>query len=220
MIGLYVGSALFGTIVIGVSLAAGGHGDDADGDGSVDHDHDHDHDVIEPVHGAPDTAHDVGRAVEAVKGAGHDAQWLWMPFLSLRFWTFFLASMGLTGTLLTLTGFAEPLIGLVSIPFGVAVGWSTTQLFRKMRTDQVTATTSLSSYAGLEAKVMVPVRPGEAGKIAVKTMAGRIEMLAKSGDGKVLEAGTTVLITSVVEGVADVTDIDPPHLAHKESTST
>lgn len=217
MIGVYVGSALFGTIVIGVSLVAGGHGDDADGDGSPDHDHDHD--GLAPVHGAPDTAHDVGRAVDAVKGAGHDAQWLWVPFLSLRFWTFFLASMGLTGALLTLTGFAEPLVGLVSIPFGVAVGWITTQIFRRIRTDQVTATTNLSSYAGLEAKVMVPVRPGDAGKIAVKTMAGRIEMLAKSGDGKVLEAGTTVLITSVVDGVADVTDIDPPRLAHKESTS-
>ena len=205
MIGLYVGSALFGSIVIGVSLLAGGHGDDG---------HDHDH------ASASEHAADVGKALEAVKGAGHDAQWLWMPFLSLRFWTFFLASMGTTGALLSLLGFHEPLIGLVSFPFGAAIGWGTTQIFRKIRTDQVSATTNLSSYAGLEAKVMVPIRPGEIGKIAVQTMAGRFEMHAKSRDGTVIDEGATVLIASVVEGMADVTNLDPSKRAHKESVSS
>ena len=44
-------------------------------------------------------------------------------------------------------------------------------------------------------------------------------MQAKSGDGKVIDEGSTVLITSVVEGLADVTHIGPPKLSHKESTS-
>ena len=203
MIGVYVGSAIFGTIVIGVSLIAGGHDD-------AGHDHDHDHSY----------AHDIGKALEDVKGASHDVQWLWMPFLSLRFWTFFLATMGITGALLSLVGFSEPLVGLVSFPFGIALGLATTQIFRKIRTDQVSGTTNLSSYAGLEAKVLVPIRPGEIGKIVVQTMSGRFDLQAKSGDGKVIDEGSTVLITSVVEGLADVTHIGPPKLAHKEAIST
>ena len=186
MIGVYVGSAIFGTIVIGVSLVAGGHGGDADGDGTPDH-AGVDHGGVDHDHAGADYAHDVGKALEVVKGAGHDAQWLWMPFLSLRFWTFFLACMGLTGALLTLFGFSEPLVGLVSFPFGAAIGWGTTQIFSKIRTDQVTAPTNLSNFAGLEAKVVVPIRIGEIGKIAVRTMAGRVEMQAKPGDGTVME---------------------------------
>jgi hypothetical protein len=194
MIGIYVGAAMFGGIVLGVSLVTGGH------EGDHDHDHaghDHDHDSI-------------GKTLDLAKDTGHDVQWLWMPFLSLRFWIFFLASFGLTGTLLSLVGFQEPLVGLISTPFGAAIGWGAAQVFRQIRTDQVTATTNLSTYAGLEAKVMVPVRPGDLGKISVSTLAGRVEMPAKSRDGTVLEAGATVLIASVVDGTADVTGIGGP----------
>lgn len=196
MIGLYVGAALFGGIVIGVSLLFGG------GDNDSDHDHDHDHDVEK--HLEVDKAFD--KHVDLAKDVGKDIQWLWMPLLSMRFWTFFTATFGVTGTLLSLF-LSEPLPAIVSIPFGVGMGYLAAYVFTRLRTDNVSGDTSLGQYAGLEAKVLVPVRPGEIGKIAVQTMSGRVEMPATTRDGTVLDAGAVVLIASVVNGSADVTGL-------------
>lgn len=205
MLGLYLAALLFGGILIGSSLLLGGH----DG-GDADHDHDHDHDVGDHDH---DVDHDVDadhdhepNAVAEMLKADPGSK-IWLPFLSMRFWTFFTAVLGATGVPLTLFGVSDLVTALVAFPFALLVGTIAAWFFLQIRSDRVTADTSLMRFVGQEARVVIPVRPGDVGKIAVQSMAGRVEMPAKSGDGKVLDAGTTVLVAHVQDGVADVTSL-------------
>lgn len=216
MIAFYLGAFLFGGIVLGASMLLGGHDDgdaeahgdaeveaEADADAEIEADgadHDHDH-----GHGAFDKA--IDKHVDLKSG---DLQWFWLPFLSVRFWTFFAASFGATGLALSLVGPGEPWTGLISTPFGLGIGYAAALAFRRVQGDQVSGDVGLGRYVGLEAKVIVPVRPGEVGKIAVDALSGRLELPARTRDGKVLEHGATVLIADIDHGTADVTGLTGP----------
>ena len=140
------------------------------------------------------------------KDIATDAHWL--PFLSLRFWSFGSASFGLTGLLISALpvhwGVAFALAALV----GSLVGLGSALLFRRVRSDEVSGSTSLARFQGEEAKVVVTIRPGTTGRIAVDSHAGRFEMPARTRD-RVVMPGELVLIASVAAGVADVSPIEP-----------
>lgn len=184
MIGLYLAAFLFGAVLVGAALV--GFGDkDADAGDHGDHgDH---------------AGHD-GKDVAA------DAHWL--PFLSLRFWSFGAASFGLTGLLVSLLPVPWLVPLALALIVGLSVGTGTSWLFRRVRTDEVSGETSLARYAGEEARVVVTVRPGSTGRIAVDTSAGRVEIPAKTRD-RVLAPGERVLVASVAGGVADVSPLAP-----------
>lgn len=200
MLGIYLAAALFGGIIIGVSFLVGGH--DAGGDGGA------------PDHGGPDhegvlesTGEGNDHPVAHDAHAGADVQWMWLPFLSVRFWTFFCASFGLTGVLLTLFGIGEPLSALVSAPFGALIGYGAAMVFQRLNTDQVSGDVGLERFIGTEAKVVLPIRPGDVGKITVQTMSGTFELPARTRDLVAIEPGRTVLIASIDGGTADVTHL-------------
>jgi hypothetical protein len=207
MIGLYVACMLFGIILIGVSLAGGhdgGHASppmiDTDGDGVPDA---HPGGMDQAFHTAADVAHKAGEA--AAKAGSADP--LWLPFLSLRFWSFFAAVFGITGTALWLIGLPDILSALITIPFGVGMGYAVSTLFMKLRTDQVSGETDLKRFVGQEARVMLPILPNDIGKIVIKGSIGRVEMPARTHDGHPIAPGANVLIASVENGVADVTTL-------------
>ena len=99
----------FGCVLIGASLVFGGHVDD-----HHDLESDHDHDTI---------------------GAGSEV--IWLPFLSMRFWTFAAACFGLTGILLTGGGVQEPLTGGISTFMGISLGWVIARFSHTLKTDAV-----------------------------------------------------------------------------------
>lgn len=208
MLGIYLAAALFGGIIIGVSFLVGGH-DGADhggpdhgglGHGALGNGADHGHPGADDPHGVEKFGS--GGAAQA-----SDIQWLWLPLMSLRFWTFFCASFGLTGVLLTLFGIGEPITGLVSLPFGGLIGYGAAMVFLKLNTSQVSGDVGLERFVGTEAKVMLPIRPGDIGKITVQTMAGTFEMPARTRDAALIEPGRMVMIAGIADGVADVTDV-------------
>lgn len=233
MIGLYVACLLFGGILIGVSLALGGHGDgdgdhDHDHDHDADHDHDvaHDHDVDHDITHDHDVDHDLDHdhdhdhapgtmevdgqnAALQVQGAGPDvdlsAKRFFTLFLSMRFWTFATMAFGLTGVLLWLLGYSDVVSALVSAPNGALIGLAAALWFRRINKDTVTAEVGLAHLAGAEAQALLPIRPGDLGKIVVRTAAGRIELPARTRDDRAIDAGETVLVAAVADGVADVT---------------
>jgi hypothetical protein len=187
MLAIYLAALGFGTTMILVSLLLGGGDKDFDKDLHVDHDHDpggHDHDHAE--HDKP--------------GIGFSTWWL----LSLRFWTFGLATFGLAGTLLTFLPVPYTLTAVVSVLTGLLIGVGAARLFRYLNRDQVSGTTDLHGYVGEEARVLVPIRPGASGKIVLSSLAGRVEMLATTRDSDTLDVGTTVIVAGVSAGVADV----------------
>ena len=201
MLSLYVGALVFGGILIGASVVLGGDGGDMDVDGDIAMDADLDAD------GLADLV-DVDGADNALADVGPDAA-LWMPFLSMRFWTFGLAAFGLTGTLLS----AVLSSGLVTAGFaavsGISAGWGAAWSFRVLATKTVTGETTTARYIGQEARVVLPIKADRPGKIALQTFQGRLDMVARTHDGKDLSVGDTVLIAGVHDGIADVTRLLP-----------
>jgi hypothetical protein len=135
--------------------------------------------------------------------ASHAAGWL--PFVSLRFWTFGASTFGLTGGLVSLLPVAEPVPAVLATAVGVAIGAVAASAFRWVGRDVVTSSPSLARFVGEQARVVVAVRPGRSGRVALLTDAGRFELPAVSADPAALEHGDTVLIADVRHGVADVT---------------
>jgi len=128
---------------------------------------------------------------------------MWLPFLSLRFWTFGLGAFGLMGTLLTLLGLTGVFPVLMSGSVGAGLGWGAAYFFRQLKSDNVTAPTTLDAYRGEEARVLLPIRPGARGKIVIES-GEWVEMLATSGAKRAIERGETVIVVGVKDGVAEV----------------
>ncbi len=191
MLGLYLACFLFGSVLIGASLLGG------DGEHHVDKDVSLDKDLHPVGDHSP-----VGDAASALP---------WLPFLSMRFWTFGTASFGLTGLLLTLLPVASWVVVALAVSVGLAVGSGSAWLFRAIHRDEVTGSISLSRYAGEQGRVVVTVRPGSTGRIALESAAGRVEIPAITQDGDVLAVGDQVLVASVTAGVADVSRLGPAH---------
>ena len=188
MLPLYIGSFVFAAIIIGSSIIMG-H-DDASGD--VDHDLDH----------------DVSLDKDLALHTEMDALG-WMPLLSMRFWTFSLGCFGLSGVLLTMLGTTAMMTSITSVIIGLILGYSTAYLFQKLKHNSVTISTNAGSFAEQEAKVLLPIRVGKQGKIRVFYNNELTDLIAYTQDTVDIEQGSTVLIVSVDNGVANVTNINP-----------
>jgi hypothetical protein len=205
MLALYLAALGFGGTMILVSLILGG------GDKELGH-HEADHNLDKSFDKSLDKTFDKDIAHDADHDANHDtdknvdknlafsAWWL----LSMRFWTFGLATFGLTGTLLSILSVPALLTAILAVAVGLGLGFGAARLFRALNQDEVSGATELSRYVGEEARVVVPVRREQPGKIAIQSMAGRVEMLATTRDQEPLEVGTAVLVASIERGVADV----------------
>lgn len=221
MTSLYLASFLFGGVLIGASVLLGG-GEDLDVDGDFDVDGDVDLDVAADVDidvdGDLDLDADAGHggaldhigdhALEVGDTVGADAA-LWMPFLSMRFWTFGTTAFGLVGLILSMALSSALLTGAFAAVGGVVSGWGAAWAFRVLATEPVSGETTTKRYIGQEAKVTLPIRPGARGKIALETYQGRLDLLAQTMDGHELGVGDRVLIASIKDGVADVTRLMP-----------
>jgi hypothetical protein len=214
VIELYLACAAFGLVLVGASALLGGGDHDGDGDHDLeadgDHDlgHDADHDVGHDVDHGPGDLHDAGMALAHV----HAEPGPWLPFTSLRFWSFFTAAFGVTGAALVAGGVLEPFAGLVAAPTGLAVGWGAALLLRQLRTDTVSGEVTLDRYAGEEARVVLAVRPGGTGKIRLTTRTGVLDLPARTLDAHEIGVGSPVLVAAVRDGIADVTALagSPP----------
>ena len=144
----YVTLAIGGTLVL-VSLLLGG-----------DHDHDVDADVDLDVDVDADADADFDHG-------GFDALDAWLPFMSLRFWTFCLAFFGLTGTLLTTLelGGSQLTVGLLAGGMGYVAGVGASAAIRKLRNEVVDSSLRADDYVGESATVMVPIARGKRGKV-------------------------------------------------------
>ncbi|MCA9492269.1 MAG: hypothetical protein KC621_20190 [Myxococcales bacterium] len=233
MLALYLACLGFGATVLLASLVLGGRDADHEAGGDADHDvGDHDLDAHADAdldaHADGDLGDfdtdadadldaDADADVEADADAHADADvkgdvkigFGWNPFLSLRFWTFGLFTFGLLGTMLTLFGVGTVLTLVAALGGGGVFGFLAYNFFRFLNRDAVSGETQLDAFAGEEARVVVPVRPGAQGKIVIERMSGRTELLATTRDGRAIEVGESVLIASVRDGVADVSRTAP-----------
>lgn len=212
MLSVYLASLVFGGIFVVASVLFGDH--DKDFDKDFDLDLDADVDIDADVDADVDVDHDLemdhgdspGSDMLHLGGeAAHDA--LWLPFFSLRFWTFALASFGMTGTLLHLLIGTMAIVFPTSLAAGVSIGTFAAWTFKRLKTETVSADTGLQQYVGAEARVLIPVTATRPGKIVIDSLAGQIELRATTKDDKPLERGQRVLVAYIDGADADVTSL-------------
>ncbi|MBX3467103.1 MAG: DUF1449 family protein [Planctomycetes bacterium] len=189
LLGLYLGGLVLGGGLLAASVVMG------DSDHDVDHDLDHDldHDVSHGGH--------VG-AADAV----------WLPILSIRFWTFFLAFFGLTG--LTLEGLRA--VGLIGAPWpvvlglaaatGVGAGALVSRLLRGLKQERVSSEVVPElDYVGKAAEVLLDVAPGDPGLVRLDVKGVSIDVSAVlADDGEALRRGSKVIVLAYEQGKVKV----------------
>jgi membrane protein implicated in regulation of membrane protease activity len=182
MLVLYVVALGLGGTLLGASLLFGGeHDKDFDADADADADHDHDHDVH------------AGGAFDVVLG--------WLPFLSIRFWTFFLAFFGLTGATLTVFELAanQVMAGAIAGIVGYLAGMSIVLAMRRLRRNQPDSNIGGSDCIGETGKVMVAISRGKPGKIRLELKGRTVELLAETEEEQVFDRKESVLVYGIKE---------------------
>jgi hypothetical protein len=172
--------------------------------GHADHDVGHaDHDVAHAGQGALQTGHSAGPVIAAA-GSWSDSL---LVFLSIRFWTFLLAALGLTGLLLDLLGFPAAVSAPVAAVTGLGCGFGVTRIFDYLRRSTMGTTVSVRGLAGSEGVVVLQVRPGKLGKVRISMEGPDIDLPAITRDEGTLAIQTRVLVVAVRDGVAEVTSV-------------
>jgi membrane protein implicated in regulation of membrane protease activity len=122
----------------------------------------------------------------------------WIPFLSLRFWTYFLAAFGATGFLLE--RFATVPSGIITgiaAATGLIAGLSVAILVRSLRRHNADSMTRSSDMIGATATVLVPIRKGQTGQIRCEMKGEIIDFMAISEGDEDLLPGVKVIVTGI-----------------------
>jgi len=211
MVGLYLGTLIFGSVLIGVSLLFGGDAGDADLEADADMDLDADADMDLDAESELDAgAGSAGEVDTRLRKKG-----LWLPVFSMRFYTFATFALGLGGLIMTAFGVPTLLTLGISVAMAVVVGWLAALAFRKAYSDTVSGAVSVQQHVGAEARVLLAITSEKRGKVVLKTAAGRLELFAETHDDHTFNPGETVLIAHIDHGIANVTSLN-----HRQSTTT
>lgn len=141
---------------------------------------------------------------------GHDGMHsdLVLPFLSLRFWTYFCAGFGLTGLLLTLVaGRGEPFTALVSAGVGAVAGLATFLLMRHFSERESDAGVQEEHLVGKEARVLVGLGQGKEGKVRIEVKGEIVDITAYTLEDVSLAPGDRALVVSLEGGKANVVSL-------------
>lgn len=178
MLAAYIVAAIVGGGMIAFSALAGAEahhdigGDVGGPDAHIGHDADHGHD-----------SHESG-----------DSGSLWLPFLSLRFWTYLIGTFGLMGLVLTLSKASpEPMTGIISGACGLVMGTFAAGLVRYLSKSEQSAAVSDADFVGALGKVTVGIH-ALPGKVRTSVKGDVIDVLALGENGEQFEQGEEVMI--------------------------
>lgn len=146
--------------------------------------------------------HDVGGELhhDADHGDGP-----WIPFFSLRFYTYFFASFGLAGLLLTFITKTDPtLTAWLSGGLGLTTGLIASFVIRILKGSETSGAANEKDMIGKEGEVLVPIRGASPGRIRCSVRGDIIDFLAVSESERALEPGETVIVVSMDNGRAQV----------------
>lgn len=189
--------------------------DHGEADAGGDHDHALAHEA--PTSDVAMAGHPGERREVPRKRWRYPARRTWVPFTSLRFWTFGACFFGLTGVALTqLAGVGEPVAALTSLGVGLASGTATAWLVKRLRAP-VGAVASARGWIGAVGELTFPLEPGGLSKVRVHSP-GRPprELLAVlAPNAAMLPRGTRVVVLDFREGRAVVQPADPSMMAQE-----
>lgn len=192
MLTLYLIALMLGGTLVLATLILGGHGD-----GALETDLDLDVDVDVDV--AAEVDSDAGADADSDAVGAADAILSWLPVSSMRFWTFFLAFFGLTGSILT--GFdmlsSSLGIGIIAGMVGYVSGFTVVRALRNLRATSTDSSVSEQDYLGATGVVMIGVHRGALGKVRLALKGRDVELLAETEDELPLVAKQPVMVYAV-----------------------
>jgi len=182
MLAVYVAAALVGAVLILVTLLGGGH------EHGFDHGLDHSGEISLGHEGLAGGDHDAH---------GGDAQSGWLPFLSLRFWTYFALTFGLVGAILELIGQVSASTPIIAAASGLVSGYLVMRILRLIRAAAGNSTQGVQDILGTTGRVLVALNDQEPGKIRCSVKGDSIDLIALSHDRKSIPAGEEVVVLAM-----------------------
>jgi membrane protein implicated in regulation of membrane protease activity len=152
--------------------------------------------------GADHADHALGDAGGNGNGdAGHDgvldAVFSWFPIASIRFWTFFAAFFGLTGTAMTVLDVAGKVpIAIAAVAVGYASGLVLTRVIRRMQRTTSDSSLGEADLVGATARVLLPVSASRPGKVRVHMKDRSVDFMAQAHEAAEIAAGENVLVVA------------------------
>lgn len=123
---------------------------------------------------------------------------VWLPFLTIRFWIYLAATLGLTGTALNLfKASQEPVTFIASFAAGLIVAFIGSYAWRVLNLSQVDASTKSKDIVGTSGKLSVGIRPGSMGRVRLFIKDEWIDMTAVSDEDVEIPAGEEVVIVGL-----------------------
>lgn len=137
----------------------------------------------------------------------HDGEHLstWLPFLSLRFYTYFFAGLGTTGLLLHyLTETSSAVTLTLSLVVGFFAGCSVWLLVKILRRTESDSSTHEGDFLGKEAVVLVTISGRTPGRIRLTAKGDILDVLAVSEENEPIAPGQSVVVVAMDNGRAQV----------------
>jgi membrane protein implicated in regulation of membrane protease activity len=200
MLVLYTVALGVGGTLLAASLILGGD-HDHDHDGGVDLDKDFHLDVDSDVDADVDADADAdGDADVSGDHGAVDVVLTWFPILSLRFWTFFMAFFGLTGTTIELLDLSSSTVAAItSSVVGYLAGMSIVTVMRRLQKQVVDSNVRESDYIGATGVVMLPVSQNKTGKIRLHMKGRMVELMARTEEEGSFEIKDEVMVYGLTE---------------------
>jgi membrane protein implicated in regulation of membrane protease activity len=140
--------------------------------------------------------------------ADHDAGF-WLPFFSLRFYTYFFATFGALGLLLHYFTNLGPVAGVwIAGSVGLVTGLGVAFIVRLLRITETTTSSKERDVLGKEGTVLVAIRGSNPGRIRCIVKGEIIDFLAYSEQPDPIEAGESVVVVAMENGRAQVVSRD------------
>lgn len=140
---------------------------------------------------------DVGTQIDQTLTALRD-RW-WLPFLSLRFWTFALCFFGLTGLLINLMqpNLAGWLGALIAVLMGLFCGLVAALVLRSLGRQSVSSLIRPETLTGQIATVEIPFDSNSRGKVSLSLAGSTVSFFAITQEEREFRAGETVLVVGM-----------------------
>ena len=138
---------------------------------------------------------------------GHDGVHsdVYLPFLSLRFWTYFAACFGITGWLLTaFTSTGPTMVAIIAAATGFIAGFATHVVMRLFKQGEADSGILVEHLVGKEGRVLVGISDGHEGKIRIEVKGELVDILAFTEEDVQLKPGDSALVVAIENGRANV----------------
>lgn len=124
---------------------------------------------------------------------------LWLPFLTVKFWTFSSCFFGLTGIILSkfTPEIPELVIASISLLMGSFCGTSMVWVLQSLRRHQADSLIRTNDLIGLSAKVLIPFDSKSRGKVQLTLKGSTIDFVAFTDEEKGFKRGDRVLIVGL-----------------------